>query len=140
MSKAEEKMHTSDAKEMKEDARIQEMEEMKGKMRDLEMGMDSLERRAKRDSRRLRITAALWLAVGIANMYTLSRAQANNRTLIKMEQEYTAVHKEHDALIEKVISRHEKLDQQLEELIRSLGETHGLQDEEEKRWIRLKQR
>lgn len=125
MDKVEEKTHIPDTEETKEDARILEME---GKMRILEMDMDRLERRTKGDSRYLRIMTVLWIAMTITCSYAFSRTQENNRTLIKMEQEYTAIHKEHDALIEEIISTHKKMDQQLEETIQSLGKMFGLQD------------
>lgn len=102
-------------------------------MRILEMDMDRLERRTKSDSRYLKIIAVLWLAVAITSSYVLSKTQENNRTLIKMEQEYTAIHKEHDALIEEIISTHKKMDQQFAEEIQSLKEKYNLKDEEAER-------
>lgn len=108
-------------------------EEMEEKIRILEMDMDRLERKAKSDDRYLRIMAALWVAVAIMNTYASPRVQANNRTLIKMEQEYTAVHKEHDALIKELISTHEEMNRQLGEVIQSLKEKYDIEDEEAER-------
>lgn len=130
MDKAGGKNAHPGAEEMEEGTRTQEMEE---KIRILEMDMDRLERKAKSDDRYLRIMAALWVAVAIMNTYASSRVQANNRTLIKMEQEYTAVHKEHDTLIKELISTHEEMDRQLGEVIQSLKEKYDIEDEEAER-------
>lgn len=117
----------------KENTHTPEMGEMERKIRTLEMDMDRLERRTKSDRRLLRIMTVLWIAMTITSSYALSMTQGNNRELIKMEQEYTAIHKEHDALIEEILSTHKEMDQQLAEEIQSLKEKYDLKDEEAER-------